>query len=59
MKTNYVTLHITGRIRSLKNVSLSIVTEGTGLEVAAINNRIFCSMLRIERFQSHDQLHPS
>ena len=24
------------------------------MEIAAVNNRIFCSMLRIERFQSHD-----
>ena len=29
--------------------------KGTGLEIAAVNNGIFCSMLRIERIQSHDQ----
>ena len=35
-------------------ISLTIVNERTGLEVAAVNDKIFCSMLRIERFQSHD-----
>ena len=29
--------------------------KGTGLEIAAVTNSIFCSMLRIERFESHDR----
>ena len=35
---------------NLVSLHQTIFTEGAGLEIAAVNNRIFCSLLRIERF---------